>query len=348
MARNAILFWLTILFAVFAGIYFRGYKDKEKIPLIVHKDWANCVQPTVDGGYVIAGVIWGMGGMQSAVYLVKTDAHGGKLWCKTFGQGDVNRGNSVQQTLDLGYIVAGTIWPKDEKHSDIYLVKTDPDGNAIWSRTYGGSWRDEGHSVRQTTDGGYVIAGQTDSFGDGNEEVYLMKTDAEGNLVWGKTFGGEGRDRGESVRQTSDGGYIVVGTTWPFDTRYSDVYMLKTDPDGREIWHKTFGERYGDHGFSVEQTRDGGYIVVGNTWLVGRMGQSRIYLLKTDGKGGKVWVKTFGGEGPAYGHSVCRTTDGGYIVAGKTEDMDGGDDDIYLIKTYGDGARAWRMTGACP
>jgi len=124
--------------------------------------------------------------------------------------------------------------------------------------------------------------------------------------------------------------------------------MLKTDPDGQEIWHKTFGGRYGDHGFSVEQTRDGGYIVVGNTWLVGRMGQSRIYLLRTDGKGGKVWVKTFGGVGSAYGHSVCKTTDGGYIVAGKTEDMDGGDDDIYLIKTYGDGALAWRMTEACP
>ncbi len=109
MARNAILFWLTILFAVFAGIYFRGYKDKEKIPLIVHKDWANCVQPTVDGGYVIAGVIWGMGGMQSAVYLVKTDAHGGKLWCRIFRRGDVNCGNSVQQTLDLGYIVVGGV-----------------------------------------------------------------------------------------------------------------------------------------------------------------------------------------------------------------------------------------------
>ena len=401
MVRNAILFWLMILFAVFVGIYFRGYKDKEKTPLIVHKDWANCVQPTADDGCVIAGVIWGMGGMQSAVYLVKTDAHGGKLWCKTFGQGDVNCGNSVQQTLDLGYIVAGTTWPEDEKYSDIYLVKTDHDGKVIWSRSYGGRWRDEGHSVRQTTDGGYVITGQTDSFGDGNDDVYLvktdiggneiwsktyggsrrdegrsvrqttdggyviagqtdsfgdgnqqkaylMKTDAEGNLVWDKTFGGEGRNRGESVRQTSDGGYIVVGTTWPPDARYSDVYLLKTDPDGRELWHKTFGGKYGDHGFSVEQTSGGGYIVAGNTWPVGRMGQSRIYLLKTDGKGGKVWVKTFGGEGSAYGRSVCRTKDGGYIVAGKTEDMDGGDDDIYLIKTDGDGVLAWRMTGACP
>lgn len=226
MARNAILFWLTILFAVFAGIYFRGYKDKEKIPLIVHKDWANCVQPTVDGGYVIAGVIWGMGGMQSAVYLVKTDAHGGKLWCRIFRRGDVNCGNSVQQTLDLGYIVAGTTWPKDEKHSDIYLVKTDPDGNAIWSRTYGGNWRDEGHSVRQTTDGGYIVADQTDSFGDGNGEVYLMKTDAEGNLVWGKTFGGKGPAYGHSVCRTRDGGYIVAGKTEDMDGGDDDIYLI--------------------------------------------------------------------------------------------------------------------------
>jgi hypothetical protein len=400
LARNAILFWLMIVAAVCAGIYLRGYQAKEKAPLIIHKDWANCVEPTADGGYIIAGVIWGMGGMQSAIYLVKTDAHGGKLWCKTFGQGDVNRGNSVQQTLDLGYIVAGTTWPKDEKHSDMVVVKTDPSGNEIWSRTYGGSRRDEGHSVRQTTDGGYIVAGQTDSFGNGNDDVYLLKTDASGNEIWSRTYGGNrrdeghsvrqttdggyivagqtnsfgnanekvyllktdpegnlvwsrslgegGRDRGESVRQTLDGGYIVAGTTWPFEATYSDICLLKTDPEGREIWHKTFGGRYGDHGFTVEQTRDGGYIVAGNTWPVGRIGQSRMVLLRTDGRGEEMWVKSFGGEGSTYGYSVCPTVDGGYVVAGKMEDLDKGNDDICLLKTYGDGVLAWRMTGACP
>jgi hypothetical protein len=337
-----------IVAAVCAGIYLRGYQAKEKAPLIIHKDWANCIEPTADGGYIIAGVIWGMGGMQSAIYLVKTDAHGGKLWCKTFGQGDVNRGNSVQQTLDLGYIVAGTTWPKDEKHSDMVVVKTDPSGNEIWSRTYGGNRRDEGHSVRQTTDGGYIVAGQTNSFGNANEKVYLLKTDPEGNLVWSRSLGEGGRDRGESVRQTLDGGYIVAGTTWPFEATYSDICLLKTDPEGREIWHKTFGGRYGDHGFTVEQTRDGGYIVAGNTWPVGRIGQSRMVLLRTDVRGEEMWVKSFGGEGSTYGYSVCPTVDGGYVVAGKMEDLDKDNDDICLLKTYGDGVLAWRMTGACP
>ena len=389
-----------ILTAVCAGIYLRGCHAKEKTPLIAHKDWANCVRPTADGGYIIAGVIWGMGGMRSAIYLVKTGAHSHRLWCKTFGQGDVNQGNSVQQTLDLGFIIAGTTWPRNENHSDMVIVKTDPAGNEIWSRTYGGKgrdearaarqttdgdyvivgqtdsfgngngdvyllktdssgmeiWsrtyggirRDEGHSVRQTGDGGYIVAGQTNSFGNGNEKVYLLKTDPEGNLVWSRTFGAGGRNRGESVCQTLDGGYIVAGTTWPFGATYSNLYLLKTDPEGREIWHKTFGGKYGDHGFAVEQTRDGGYIVAGNTWPVGRIGQSRMILLKTDGRGGKVWMKTFGGEGSTYGYSVCPTVDGGYVVAGKMEDLHKGDDDIYLIKTDGDGVLVWKMSNVCP
>ena len=394
MARSAIFFGLTILFVVFLGIYFRGYKEKQ--PVIVHKDWGHFVQQTIDGGYVVAGVIWRMGGMQSRVYLVKADARGRKVWSKTFGQGDVNSGKSVQQTADQGYIVAGTTWSSDGADSNIYIIKTDADGNEIWSRTYGGSRRDEGHSVRQTTDGGYIIAGRTDSFGEGKEDVcliktdadgneiwsrtyggsrrdeghsvrqtkdggyiiagrtdsfgegsddvYLIKTDADGNSVWNKTFGGKGRDWAESVRQTSDGGYIVAGTTWPFQERYSDLYMIKTDAAGRRMWHKTFGGRYGDFGYSVQESADGGYIVVGNTRPFGTIGESKIYLLKTDGSGGKVWVKTIGGGASAYGLSVYQTTDGGYIIAGKSERIGADDVDIYLVKTCADGTLTWSMT----
>ena len=174
--------------------------------------------------------------------------------------------------------------------------------------------------------------------------MYLIKTDANGNSVWSKTFGGKGRDWGKSVRRTADGGYIVAGTTWPFKERYSNVYMIKTDADGQEIWHKTFGGRYGDYGNSVQQAADGGYIVAGNTWPFGRIGVSKVYLLKTDGNGGKIWDKTIGGGGSEYGLSVCQTIDGGYIIAGKKEHVSADDEDIYLIKTYGDGIKAWSMT----
>lgn len=388
-----------IVAVVGAGIYLRGYRARERAPLIVHKDWAQRVEATSDGGFIMAGVKWGMGGIRSAMYLVKTDTHGRKLWCKTFGHGDVNQGNSVQQTLDLGYIIAGTTWPKNEKHRHIYIVKTDPSGNKMWGRTYGGRWRDEansvrqtmdggyivagqrdsvgngfddvcllkidalgnelwcrtyggdrrdeGYSVRQTADGGFIIVGQTNSFGSANEQVYLLKTDPQGDLLWSRVFGGEGRDSGSSVCQTPDGGYVVAGSTWPFEATYSDVYLLKTDPEGRKLWYRTFKGKYGDYGFSIEQTHDGGFIVVGNTWPLGRIGQSKMLLFRTDGRGEEMWARRFGGKGSTYGYSVCATVDG-FVAAGKMVNPDKADEDIFLIKTDADGNMVWAMTGVCP
>ncbi len=342
-ARSAIVFLLMILLVSLLGIYLKGNKAKK--PVSVHnKDWGHSVQQTADGGYIIAGVSWHPGGWQSDVYLIKTNARGSKVWSKTFGRGDVNSGNSVKQTMDRGYIIAGTTWGSDKTHSDIYLVKTDTDGNKIWSRTYGGSRMDEGYSVCQTKDRGYIIAGRTDSFGKGKDDVYLIKTDNNGNMVWRRTFGGKSSDQGNAVRQTVDGGYIVAGSTCSYSGKNSDVYLIKTAADGRELWHKTFGGRFGDYGRSVQQTKDGGYIVAGNTWPLGRTGSSKVYLLKVDHRGNKEWARTIGAGGSEYGFSVCLTSDGGYMVAGKTVKIDKGDDNVYLIKTLADGTQAWSKT----
>jgi hypothetical protein len=394
-ARSAIVFLLMILLVSLLGIYLKGNKGKKSVT-IHNKDWGHSVQQTADGGYIIAGVSWRPGGWQSDVYLIKTNARGSKVWSKTFGRGEVNSGNSVKQTMDRGYIIAGTTWSSDKTHSDIYLVKTDTDGNEIWSRIYGGSRMDEGYSVcqtkdrgyiiagwtdsfgkgkddvyliktddngnmiwsrtfggsrmdqgysvRQTTDGGYIIAGRTDSFGKGKDDVYLIKTDNNGNMIWSRTFGGKSRDQGNSVRQTVDGGYVVAGSTFSYSGKDSDVYLIKTEADGREVWHKTFGGRFGDYGRSVQQTTDGGYIVAGNTWPLGRIGSSKVYLLKVGHRGNKEWARTIGTGGSEYGFSVCLTRDGGYIVAGKTVKIDKGDDNVYLIKTLADGTQAWSKT----
>jgi hypothetical protein len=394
LARSAIFFWLTILSVIFLGIYFKGYRDKQ--PVVRHKEWGHGVEQTADGGYAIVGIMWRSGGGQSYLYLVKTDVLGRKLWSKTFWQGDVNWGNALEQTNDGGYILAGTTWSSQGSNSDVYVIRTDGEGREVWSRVYGGRGRDEGHSisetteggyvicghtdsfgqgdedvflikidgdgkevwqrtyggrgkdegfsVRQTQDGGYVIAGLTDSFGQGRDDVYLMKTDGGGNLSWSKTFGGKGRDWARSVRQSRDGGYILAGTTWPFEEKHSQVFMIKTDEHGGKIWEKTLGRRYGDYGYAVEQTVDGGYIVVGNTWPSGRIGESKITLVKTDGKGDKVWAKTMGGRGSQYGRGVCQTFDGGYVIAGKTVREGADDDDIYLAKTDEDGSEAWSTT----
>ena len=153
---------------------------------------------------------------------------------------------------------------------DVYLIKTDTDGNELWSKTFGGAQDDEGYSVQQTTDGGYIIAGYTASVAVGDMDVYLIKTDTDGNEMWSKPFGGPHGDLGNSVQQTTDGGYIIVGIyTRLSGDDYNDVYLIKTDADGNELWSETFAMLTAVEGLSVQQTADGGYIIAGtaNLWF---------------------------------------------------------------------------------
>ncbi len=264
---------------------------------------------------------------------------GGAGWTRTFGSSNRDEGWSVQQTSDGGYIIAGYTESFGAGNGDVYLIKTDGNGNLQWQRTFGGSNSDGGWSVQQTSDGGYIIAGSTSSFGAGNGDVYLIKTDGNGNLQWQRTFGGSNSDGGWSVQQTSDGGYIIAGSTSSFGAGNGDVYLIKTDGNGNLQWQRTFGGSNSDCGYSVRQTTDGGYIIVGwkDYW-------DKVYLVKTDGIGNLQWEKTiryysiYNG-----GLSVQQTTDGGYIIVGGTASFIT-DWDVFLIKADANGNSQWQKT----
>jgi hypothetical protein len=300
------------------------------------------VQQTTDGGYIITGWTNSFGnGGEPDVYLIKTDENGNELWFNTFG-GNVNdRGYSVQQTTDGGYIITGSTSSFGNGGYDVYLIKTDENGNELWSQTFGGGGNDFGYSVQQTTDGGYIITGRTSSFGNGNSDVYLIKTDENGNEQWSKTFGGDDSDIGCSVQQTTDGGYIITGETGSFGYGFRSVYVIKTDGSGNEQWIQIFGSEYEDNGRSVQQTTDGGYIITGITFS---FGNGDVYLIKTDENGNEQWSKTFGGDNSDSGFSVKQTTDGGYIITGNTYYNGNGGYDVYLIKTDENGNEQWSQT----
>jgi len=245
-------------------------------------DFGYSIQQTIDGGYIITGSTGNFGAED--VYLIKTDALGDTMWTKTYGGSNNDNGNSVQQTVDNGYIFTGNTQSFGAGQRDVYLVKTDVNGDTLWTKTYGGTSFDESLSVQQTADGGYIITGNTQSFGTGGVDVYLVKTNANGDTLWTKTYGGISNDFGRSVQQTTDGGYIITGNTQSFGAGFDDVYLIKTDVNGDTLWTKTFGGTGTDRGYSVQQTTDGGYIITGITNSF-RAGQSDVYLIKTDANG---------------------------------------------------------------
>ena len=168
------------------------------------------------------------------------------------------------------------------------MIKTDANGNESWTQTFGGSSYDYGYSVQQTTDWGYIIAGGTYSYGAGYYDVYLIKTDVNGNESWTQTFGGSADDYSYSVQQTTDGGYIIAGGTYSYGADGGDVYLIKTDANGNEVWMQTFGgSAEDDVGSNVQQTADGGYIIAGYTSSYGA-GSYDVYLIRLDAQGSSV------------------------------------------------------------
>ena len=236
------------------------------------------VQQTADGGYFVAGAVQSATDTED-VYLMKTNPWGDTLWTRTYCRPGVDEGNSSQVTADGGYIIAGITRGSGTDTADVYLLKTNASGDTLWTRTYGGPGYDEAYSVQQTTDGGYIVAGYTESFGAGKGDVYIIKTNPSGDTLWTRTYGGPGNDCGYSVQQTTDGCYIVVGYTAD-----AYVYLIKTNAQGDTIWSRVYRTAGDDGGSSVQQTSDGGYVIAGWTNTFGA-GDYDVYLIKTDSLG---------------------------------------------------------------
>jgi hypothetical protein len=287
-------------------------------------DEGQSAQQTSDGGYIIGGYsIPPPGSNQSTenidILLVKTDANGNMEWNKTYsGPGD-DFWTSLQQTSDGGFIIASTM-VQHNIGTESWLVKTDAVGGLQWNKTYGSG---EVHSVKQTSDGGYILTGYIDGF-------QLVKTYANGTEQWEKTYPWAGSNNtANSVCQTSDGGYIIAGTTSnEFD---SDFLLIKTDANGNEQWNKTYGGPSYEHAYSVQQTSDGGYIVGGDSYsMVPGFYWEALWLVKTDANGNMMWNMTCSSETSEYcANSVEQTSDGGYIAAG---DVQNSGFRFYLVK----------------
>lgn len=300
------------------------------------------IRLTNDEKYIITGYI------DYKPCLVKMDEEGNVLWTRTYcGEEEFPRiiGYSVEQTLDNGYIVLASYrqdWNPPEYYgkADIYLIKADEKGNLLWMKTYGGKNDDFGYSLKQTLDGGYIIAGKTNSFGAGSSDIYLIKADSKGDTLWTKTYGDLSTDGAESIIVTSDGNYVVTGYISYRTGVERYVYLIKIDRDGNLLWSKTYGGSRWDEGHSVQQTADGGFIIVGKTNSFGSFTPtySNVYLIKTDANGDTLWTKNFGEIYDDGGRYVQQTSDSGYVIVGNFAS------DICIIKVDKNGDLLWTET----
>ena len=303
--------------------------------------YAGCV--TSDGGYAVLGSTFSYGAGDYDLYLLRLDSGGDTLWSATYGGPETDQGCDIQQTSDGGFILAGKTKSYGSGESDVYLLKVDFVGGVLWSKTFGGTGRDEGWSVRQTSDLGFVIAGKTNSRGAGADDFYLIKTDASGDSLWSKTFGGANGESAAAVRETLDGGYVVLGTTGSFGSGYSSLYAVRTDSLGDTLWTAAYGGESADFGYAVEVSPDGGFVFAGATASYGA-GYSDMYVVKTDPQGTVEWDRFYGGSEDDRAYTVQVAPDGGYLLAGRTQSYGSGQYDMYAVRTDPVGFPLWSRT----
>jgi len=301
-------------------------------------DGASAIVPATNGGYMLAANTLSYGAGRQDIYLVKLNTSGDKEWAKTFGGTFDDRVSAMIVSREGGYILVGATKNTSGTGRDIFVLKVDEDGNEIWSKNYGGTGGEAGYDIQQTADNSYVIVGSTTSKGAGEFDVYLLKLDTSGNVLWEKTFGGANWEEGHSVQQTQDGGFIIAGYTVSSGAGARDVYLLKTDSGGSLQWSKAFGDVHNDGADSVRQTPDGGYLIAGSTvnFFSADKEFSDLLLIKTDQQGDEQWQRTFGGEKSEGASKAVLPEDGGYLILGSTNSYSK-DSDIYLLKLNDDG-----------
>jgi len=261
---------------------------------------------------------------------------------KSFGGNRKDVGESVYQTSDGGYIITGRTDSYGNGETDLWIIKTNLFGMEEWSKTLGGSRDDEGYSVIQSNDGSYIVLGRTESSGNGESDIWIMKINSLGNIQWEATFGGPYDDWGFEVQQTSDRNFILIGSIYNMNNGRDDICLIKINPQGKQIWKKEFGGPNMDIGYSVRETIDNGFILLGYTQSFGA-GIFNILLIKTDEYGEILWEKVITENSMGIGNDIIQSHDGGYVITGGTS-IPGQYIDLLLLKTDEYGNKLWSKT----
>lgn len=280
-------------------------------------DYAYSVSQTYDRGYIVAGATTSFGNGSTDAYILKTDSLGVPLWQKTFGGINIDQAYSIKETTDSGLVIAGYTNSFGAGGYDMYVIKTNKYGDTTWTRTYGGTNWDFAYSIEQTTDGGYIIAGGTYSYGSGNEDMYLVKINSIGDTLWTKTYGGINEDEARNVIQTSDGNYILTGYSKSHGDINGDFYTVKTSNNGDTLWTNKYGGASEDLAFDLLESFNGEIIVGGKTKSLGS-GDFDGFVIKLSPAGSFISSELYGGAEEDVITSIVQSEGGRFASVGHT------------------------------
>lgn len=297
------------------------------------------VEPTRDGGYVVAGVTRNTEGRGEDVMLVRLDGSGKVLWHRTYGGDDEDNGWCVREVED-GFVIAGYTKSFGAGGYDGYLIRTGTDGDIRWSRVFGGPTDDRCWGLVVTTDGGYALVGETVVAATGAQDVWLVRTDDTGHEVWSRTYGGDAADRGFALVQTEDGGFVLAGQTFSEGAGDRDAYVIRTDASGEKTWSRTFGGPASDVGHGIAAAAEGGFVVFGYTKSFARSGDDP-YLIRFDAAGDTLWTRVLDFPGVSRTITGAPGARGGFFLTGFTHDPLSKATAALVIHTDDDGKVVW-------
>jgi len=306
-------------------------------------DYARGIKQTSDDGYIVGGSTFSFGAGEKESWILKLNSAGDIEWQHKYGGDRWDHVSSILQTNDGGYVFVGCTGSFGAGSVDIWILKLSSAGDIEWQETYGGRYDDKSRSIQQTIDGGYIVAGLTNSFDVlDDEDIWVLKLSSEGDIEWQKTYGESRDDEAQSIQQTIDGGYIVAGWTNSFSDGYDDdiwdgydddIWVLKLSSEGDIEWHKIYGGDDVDRALAIQQTDDRGYIVAGWTNSFGVADDEDIWVLKLSSEGDIEWQKAYGGNySQDYARAVLQAYDGGYVIAGATRSWGAGEEDVWILK----------------
>jgi len=307
-------------------------------------DDAYSAQQTREGGFVVAGFTTNYG-RRKDFWVLELDSDGNVKWQKAYHRISVDVAKSILQTTEGGYIVAGYTSPHGADAYDLWILKLTADGHILWQKTYGTPAEEKPSHIRQTKDGGYIIAACVDC--ETRSKIWILKLDSWGNVEWQKTYESSFSAIPCCIQQTAGGGYILAGKILQKVEGKWNIYgvpnalILKLDAKGQVVWRRAYGGEELAGANSLQQTADGGFILAGTTDLSGKTDHD-LWILKLDSDGNEEWQKTYLEEGVNYPSSIYQTTDGGYVVAGITNSLSKRSSDAWVLKLNPSGNIEWQ------